>query len=212
MSDVSDKLLVERVRRGEAGAWEQLIDRYEGRLLAFVRSRLNDRTAAEDIVQETFAGFLVGLVHFDERKPLENWLFTIAAHKLTDYLRREGRRPTIPLERGTAGESGGAAELPGSARRASSLVRSGERKSREEQILAECLASLIAQWQRRGEWERLKCAELLFVLGRSNKDVAASLDISEQAVANHKQFVVSKLKKAARQARLDLASWPEFDG
>ena len=48
-------------------------------------------------MQETFIGFLTSLPNFDERRPLEGYLFSIAAHKLTDYLRREGRRPTLPL-------------------------------------------------------------------------------------------------------------------
>ena len=44
--------------------------------------------------------------------------------------------------------------------------------------------------------------ELLFVLGWSNKDVANRMKISEQAVANHKHFVVTKLKEAATRSRV----------
>ena len=43
---------------------------------------------------------------------------------------------------------------------------------------------------------------MLFVLGWTNKAVAERLSISEQAVANHKHFVVAKLKEAAKKARL----------
>jgi len=200
MPDDSDTLLVQRVRGGEPGAWEQLIARYEGRLLAFVDSRLRNRAAAEDVVQEAFLGFLVSLPNYDERTPLESWLFSITAHKLTDHLRREGRRPTIPL---TAGDDEGSSNEPaGAARRASSLVRSGERKVGERRVIADCLQELIDGWRRRGEWERLQCLELLFVLGWSNKEAAERLGISEQAVANHKHCVVTKLKEAATRARL----------
>ena len=61
---------------------------------------------------------------------------------------------------------------------------------------------MIAQWKARSEWERLKCIELLFSAGLPNKDVAEHLGITQQAVANHKQFVVLKLKEAATKARL----------
>jgi len=44
--------------------------------------------------------------------------------------------------------------------------------------------------------------ELIFVLGWANKDVATRLNVTEQAVANHKFFVVSKLKDAAKAAKL----------
>jgi RNA polymerase sigma-70 factor (ECF subfamily) len=199
-ADAADKALVSRIRGGDEAAWRECIDRYEGRLLAFVVSRLGSRETAEDVVQETFVGFLTSLPNYDESTPLESFLFAIAAHKLTDVLRKEGRRPMLPL---FADESrGGDLNISGRSRVASSLARSRERKSAEEAVVADCLRGLIDQWIAGGEFERLKCVELLFVQGRSNKDVAARLGISEQAVANHKHFVVSKLKDAGRLARV----------
>ena len=44
MSSESDRLLIQNIRRGDKGAWEQLIARYEGRLLAFARQRLHDKS------------------------------------------------------------------------------------------------------------------------------------------------------------------------
>src|ERR1700674_3672639 len=93
MSSESERLLVQQIRQGDARAWEHLIGRYEGRLLAFVNRRLHDHAASEDIVQETFVGFATSLPNFDERRELQTYLFTIASHKLTDYLRRLGRHP-----------------------------------------------------------------------------------------------------------------------
>ena len=92
-----DALLVDQIRRGKPDAWTQLIAEFEGRLLSFVESRLRRRAASEDVVQETFIGFLTSLPNYDTARPLESYLFSIAAHKLTDHLRREGRRPTVPL-------------------------------------------------------------------------------------------------------------------
>ncbi len=53
--------------------------------------------SSEDIVQETFVGFLNSLPNYDRQRPLESYLFSICAYKLTDFLRREGRRPAISL-------------------------------------------------------------------------------------------------------------------
>lgn len=197
-ADPSDHLLVDRIRAGEEHAWEELIARYEGRLLAFVDSRLRARATSEDVVQETFLGFVTSLPNYDENTPLEIFLFSIAAHKLTDVLRREGRRPTIPLS--SPDSDGGINEPQGHARVASSIARSREKRDTESEILVECLRELIGGWLERGEYERLMCMELLFVLGKSNKAVAEQLQITEQAVANHKHFVVSKLKDAAKRA------------
>src|SRR5438552_15040634 len=96
MSSEADRLLIQDIRRGDPRAWENLIARYEGRLLAFVERRLHDRAASEDVVQETFIGFLNSLPNYDERRELQTYLFTIAAHKLTDHLRRRGRQKAQP--------------------------------------------------------------------------------------------------------------------
>ena len=101
MSSESDRLLIQQIRQGDARAWEGLIERYEGRLLAFVDRRLHDRAASEDVVQETFVGFLNSLPNFDEHRGLQTYLFTIASHKLTDHLRRMGRHPLRSLSDGS---------------------------------------------------------------------------------------------------------------
>ena len=189
-----------RIRAGEETAWAELISRYEGRLLAFAQSRLGDRTAAEDVVQEAFLGFLLSLPNYDPATPLESFLFSITAHKLTDALRRNGRRPALPLF--FPEDDGHTAEPAGSARRASSILQSAEGKAAEQAVIAGCLRELIDAWKTKGEWERLMCVELLFVAGLPNKDAAAQLKIDPQTVANHKAFVVGKLKEAATQARL----------
>ncbi|MCA9084985.1 MAG: RNA polymerase sigma factor [Planctomycetaceae bacterium] len=196
----SDRHLVKRIRDGNADAWQECIDRYEGRLLAFARSRLNDRSSAEDVVQETLLGFLKALPNYDESTPLESWLFSIAAHKLIDCMRRSGRRPTVPL---MLPDSRGAVREPtGGGRAASSLLRSRESTHSEASVVEQCLLELIQEFKSNGAWERLQCVELIFVLGWANKDVAVRLGISEQAVANHKFFVVARLKDAARRAKL----------
>jgi RNA polymerase sigma-70 factor, ECF subfamily len=204
----SDTLLVRRIRSGEAEAWNELIARFEGRLTAFVESRVRSRAVAEDVVQETFIGFLTSLPNFDEQRPLEGYLFSIAAHKLTDHLRREGRRPVLPLAPGTTSSSGW--EPPGSGRRASSIVRSGERQDIEENALAAAIGRRIDHWRNRGDWLKIQCTELLFVRGWPNKKVAGELSISEQTVANHKFDFLAKLRTSIRKQDLSEDIFPEL--
>ncbi len=205
-TSTTESRLVEQIRAGDPLAWRVCIERFEGRLLAFARSRLRKSADAEDVVQETFVGFLISLPHYDpEQTPLEGFLFTICARKIIDLLRRTGRRPTMSLD--GADSDGSTLQPAGRSRVASSMARSREQRGTEEGVLALCLSDLIRGWKKSGEFERLKCNELLMVRGLSNKTVAEKLGITEQAVANHKHFVVSKLKSAASQARLRDTDW-----
>jgi RNA polymerase sigma-70 factor (ECF subfamily) len=198
----AEKLLIQQVRAGDGRAWQQLIERFEGRLLAFVDSRLHDRAASEDTVQETFIGFLTSLPNYDEDRDLEAYLFSIAAHKLTDHLRKQGRRPIDQL--GSDDHGRPLDEVPGSARAASSIARSDERRVAEEQHLTEALGGLIREWLAKGDFDRLRCLELLIVCGWANKDAAKYLGITEQAVASYKFQAIARLKELARRAGLSL--------
>jgi RNA polymerase sigma-70 factor, ECF subfamily len=200
MSDMSlDQILVENIRSGNTNAWQQFIDRFEGRLLAYVGSRLLDRSHAEDIVQETFIGFLNSLPNYDCSRPLESYLFSIAAYKLTDHLRREGRRHSTQLV--THENSSDAAQsIPARGRGASSMARSVEQRDMEEVALASALVDQITKWKSKSDYIKLKCIELLFVSGVNNKDAAKELDLSEQQVANYKSDFVSRTRSLiARQ-------------
>jgi RNA polymerase sigma-70 factor (ECF subfamily) len=198
----TDALLVRQVRAGDAEAWRQLIERFEGRLLAFVDSRLRDRAASEDVVQETFIGFLTSLPHYDEKRDMEAYLFSIAAHKLTDHLRKQGRRPIDQF--GSDDHGRPLDEVPGAARAASSIARSGERRKAEEKLLADAMGQLVREWLAREDYDRVRCLELLIVKGWANKDVAKYLDITEQAVASYKFQTIARLKEMARRAGLSL--------
>ncbi|MEX2188811.1 MAG: RNA polymerase sigma factor [Pirellulales bacterium] len=207
MSD-GDLLLIDRIRTGDEAAWNELIARYEGRLLAYVESRLRRRAESEDVVQETFVGFLSSVVNYDDSRPLETYLFSIAAHKLTDFLRREGRRPTLPLAAG--GDSQSQWDPPDRQRRASAIAQSGERRKIESDVIARLLAEEVARWRERGDWTKLKCLELLIVRGMANKDAATALDISEQQVANFKFDFLARLRTLVRRQDLSEDMFPEL--
>src|SRR4051794_40609536 len=209
MSADSDRLLIQEIRQGAPRAWETLIARYEGRLLAFVDRRLRDRAASEDVVQETFVGFLNSLPNFDERRELQTYLFTIASHKLTDHLRRSGRHPLRSLSEGGDELLNQQFDHNPSA---SSRVRSGERQELESAALTRCLGQILRGWQEKGDYVRLKVMELLWVKGWANRDVAAFLHISEQQVANYRFAAVKKLTELIHAAGLSPDVFPELHG
>jgi RNA polymerase sigma-70 factor (ECF subfamily) len=207
MSSEGDRLLIQQIRQGDSRAWENLIARYEGRLLAFVERRLHDRAASEDVVQETFIGFLNSLPHFDDRRELQTYLFTIASHKLTDHLRRSGRHPLHPASDGSGDVLQHQLDKNPAA---SSLARSQERRDLESAAITKGLGAMIRQWGEKGDYLRLKVLELLLVKGWANRDVAAFLRITEQQVANYRFAAMKKLSEHIRDAGLPADVFPEL--
>jgi RNA polymerase sigma-70 factor (ECF subfamily) len=211
MSSESDRLLIQEIRAGgeKAGAaWEELVHRYEGRLRAYVRRRLRDHAASDDVVQETFVGFLHSLTNFDDKRDLQTWLFTIASHKVTDQLRKLGRRP---YSTGTEADEEMMGREPDDRQRAaSSIARSKERLELEHEAVTRGLREIIRGFQQKGDYKRIEVLELLFVKGWPNWQVAEFLGVSEQQVANYRFAAVKKLTEAMRAAGLPADVFPEL--
>lgn len=204
----SDRLLVSRVRNNDQAAWTELDKRYRGRLTAYVRRRLKDHASVEDVVQETFIGFSNSLPNFDDKRDLQTWLFTIAAHKVTDQLRKMGR---LRYQSGSDSDDEVMVQAPDSRQRvASSLARSAERREREEDALGQALREFIRELQTKGEWSKVMALELLYVKGWGNAEVAAHLKRSEQDIANLKFQAKKRLHDHLTAANLSPAIFPEL--
>ncbi len=209
-SNQADTYLVDQIRQGDSDAWQTLIERFEGRLLAFTDSRIRNRASSEDIVQEAFVGFLISLPNYDGNRPLEGYLFSICAYKLTDHLRREGRRPSIQMHHRTNDGDERMIEPPGADRVASSIARSVERKSIEEAAVRDAIAEQITRWKSADGWTKLRAIELLFVVGSPNKDVADATGLTEQQVANYKSDFQIRLRSIIKRMELDEGVFPEL--
>lgn len=211
MTGESDRLLVQLIKAGGAkadAAWEELVHRYEGRLRAYVRRRLRDHASTDDTVQETFIGFLNSLANYDDKRELQTWLFTIASHKVTDHLRRSGRKPLSTGNEADEEQMGRAAD--DKQRAASSLARSKERVDLESEAVTRALKEIVDGFRQKGEWVRVQVLELLFVKGWPNWRVAEFLKVSEQQVANYRFAAVRKLSDAMKAAGLPTDVFPEL--
>jgi len=99
----SDAELLERYAAGEEAAFREIVSRYKNGLYAFLRHFLNQQDLIEDVFQETFLQLFTSRESYDPSRSLRPWLFTIAANKAKDALRKQQRTAAIPI--GTIAES-----------------------------------------------------------------------------------------------------------
>ncbi|MHA7648640.1 RNA polymerase sigma factor [Mycobacterium sp. ML4] len=69
--------LVASLRKGDRGAFEQLVDTHTAAMLRVARGYVRDPETAEEVVQDTWIAFLKGLGGFEGRSSLRNWLFAV---------------------------------------------------------------------------------------------------------------------------------------
>ncbi len=99
----TDAELLARFGEGDEAAFREIVNRYKNGLYAFLRQFLNYQDMVEDAFQETFLQLFTSRASFDTSRPLRPWLFTIAANKAKDALRKRQRTAAIPI--GTIAES-----------------------------------------------------------------------------------------------------------
>jgi RNA polymerase sigma-70 factor, ECF subfamily len=95
IKQLDDSGVVAAFLAGERRAFDELVERYQNRLLNFVYRTTGDRERAEDLVQETFIRVYRHLHRFDQSKKFSTWVYTIASNLAKNELRNRSRNPLI---------------------------------------------------------------------------------------------------------------------
>ena len=90
-----DAAVVSAFLGGETRAFDELVERYQTRLLNFVFRTIGDRDRAEDLVQEVFIRVHRHLHRFDRSKKFSTWIYTIASNLAKNELRNRSRNPLV---------------------------------------------------------------------------------------------------------------------
>ncbi len=100
---LTDAELLACFAEGDEAAFRKIVNRYKNGLYAFLKQFLNRQDLVEDVFQETFLQLFTSIDSFDTSRPLRPWLFTIAANKAKDALRKRQRTAATTI--GTIADS-----------------------------------------------------------------------------------------------------------
>ena len=99
----TDAELLACFAEGDEAAFREIVTRYKNGLYAFLKQFLNYQDMVEDAFQETFLQLFTSRASFDTSRPVRPWLFTIAANKAKDALRKRQRTAATTI--GTIADS-----------------------------------------------------------------------------------------------------------
>lgn len=94
---LTDEQLVEASLDGAVGAFDELVDRYQDRLLRFLLARSASRADAEDAIQDTFINAYRYLASFDPRWRFSTWIYRIAIRNIAKQRRPEWHDSDVEL-------------------------------------------------------------------------------------------------------------------
>lgn len=93
-NESTDKELVKRVQKGDKGAFDLLVLKYEHKIVNLVMRYVRDSEEALDITQEAFIKAYRALPRFRGESAFYTWLYRIAVNTAKNYLAAQRRRPT----------------------------------------------------------------------------------------------------------------------
>ena len=92
-NQASDQKLVERVQKGDSGAFDLLVLKYQHKIVNLVMRYVRDPDLAQDITQEAFIKAYRALPRFRGESAFYTWMYRIAVNTAKNYLAAQRRRP-----------------------------------------------------------------------------------------------------------------------
>ena len=92
-AEVTDQMLVERVQRGDRGAFDLLVRKYQHKVVKLVGRFVSNTADAEDIAQEAFIKAYRALPAFRGDSAFYTWLYRIASNTAKNAIVSNRRRP-----------------------------------------------------------------------------------------------------------------------
>jgi RNA polymerase sigma-70 factor (ECF subfamily) len=191
-----DVRLMIGVRDDQPGAFEELVESYQSRLVGIMHHLVGNAEEAEDLAQEVFLRVYRSRKKYRARCKFSTWLFTIANNLALNVLRSRQRKPAVPLNVSDSGPLG--------PRPAEQLVR--DRAAQPVQHMQQRELAAIVRQALAGLNERQRLAVVLNKFeDMSYEEIAEVMNLTTKAVK-------SLLSRARCNLRDVLAPYIYMDG
>ena len=162
---VEEAELVKRARKGDLGAYDQLVQRYQERVYATIYHMTSNHEDANDLAQEAFIKGFQALKSFKGGSSFYTWVYRIAVNKTINFLKQRKNRTQMSLN-----------DLDFNAEHDPDLVALiSDKTPRREAGLAELQEKLNEAMQKLSEPHRL-VVTLHDVQGLSHEEIAKIMD------------------------------------
>jgi len=93
-----DAELLQRLRRGDAAAFKEMVDQFSDELFGLAYSLTGNAADAEDVLQQTFLGAFRRIGSFEGRSSIKTWLVRIVANQASKARRSRRIRRAVPID------------------------------------------------------------------------------------------------------------------
>ncbi|HXG65289.1 MAG TPA: RNA polymerase sigma factor [Blastocatellia bacterium] len=190
--DASLLRLIERVKAGDAGAFEQIMIRHQERVFATAWRMLGNREDARDAAQEVFLRVYKYLKNYDQKQDFSGWLYRIVINVCRDTARKRGKSNLFTSfederEQGALEAMAG----PGDIEAAAILAQ-------EQKIIAAALNTLSKKERAAlvlRDLEGLPTEEVARILGSSQTTVRSQISAARAKIKKYRDRVLARARR-----------------
>ncbi len=176
-----EKELVERFQNGEQEAFNELVNRYHGKIYNLVYKYVPNSETAKDLSQEIFIKAYRALPNFKRQSAFYSWLYRIAVNLCIDFIRQQKRGQTLSFEDLSTGNN----DEP---------VFNDVSPLPPDQIETKELGQIIGQAVQQLPPKQQHVFNLRYHDGLQLKEIAAQLDRSEGTIKAHLHHAHKRLR------------------
>lgn len=95
---LTDNELLKEIQKGELDKYSEVIQRYQGKLFAYLYRLIGDREEAEDLLQDVFIKVFKNLNNYDAERKFSSWIYRIAHNEAVNHIKRKYLKKFISWE------------------------------------------------------------------------------------------------------------------
>jgi len=95
---LSDNELVKLIQNGDTELFAIIIERYQGKLFAYLYRLIGGREEAEDLLQDVFIKAFKNMKSYDVTRKFSSWIYRIAHNEAVNYIKRKSLKRFISWE------------------------------------------------------------------------------------------------------------------
>ena len=176
-----EKELVERFQNGEQEAFNELVNRYHGKIYNLVYKYVPNSETAKDLSQEIFIKAYRALPNFKRQSAFYSWLYRIAVNLCIDFIRQQKRGQTLSFEDLSTGGN-------------DEVVFNDVSPLPPDQLETKELGQIIGQAVQQLPPKQQHVFNLRYHDGLQLKEIAAQLDRSEGTIKAHLHHAHKRLR------------------
>jgi len=96
--NLSDNELVKIICQKDVARYDEIIDRYQGKLFAYLYRLMGSKEDVEDVLQDVFLKAYENLKSYDPKRKFSSWIYRISHNEAVNYIRRKSLKKFISWE------------------------------------------------------------------------------------------------------------------